>query len=75
MNERIKKLFDKSVKYTASQDDGTKNQVMMNRICAEYFARQIIDRCIIIASHSQSFHPEESVAQKLYDEFGFGVEE
>ena len=46
MNERIKELFDKSVKYTASQDDGTKNQVMMNHICAEKFAELIVQECM-----------------------------
>ena len=47
MNERIKQLYDEAVNYTAAQDDGTKNQLQMNHICADKFAELIVKECYV----------------------------
>ena len=48
MNEFLKKLYDSSVEYVASQDDGTKSQLELNRMCAEVFADSITYECLNI---------------------------
>jgi hypothetical protein len=48
MNEFLKKLYDSAVEYVASQDDGTKSQLELNRMCAEVFADSITYECLDI---------------------------
>ena len=48
MNEFLKKLYDSSVEYVASQDDGTKSRLELNRMCAEVFADSITYECLNI---------------------------
>jgi hypothetical protein len=45
MNERIKELYDVAVEYTEAQDDGTRNQLQMNHVCANKFAELIVRKC------------------------------
>ena len=46
MKERIKELYGEAVEYTSSQDDGTKNQLQMNHVCADKFAELIVLECM-----------------------------
>jgi hypothetical protein len=48
MNEFLKKLYDSAVEYVADQDDGTKSQLELNRMCAEVFADSITYVCLDI---------------------------
>jgi hypothetical protein len=75
MNKRIKQLYDEAVNYTASQDDGTKNQLQMNHVCADKFAELIVKECMSITDKC-------STGPGLHDLFAdniiaehFGVEE
>ena len=80
MNERIKQLYDEAVNYTATQDDGTKNQLQMNHICADKFAELIVGhatecvRDVLREEDSDLSYTAATQVQNKIKQF-FGVEE